>query len=427
VARNLRLLIFLPVAVLAVFGNVAQAEDVQWQVTQGSVDTSNGFRFSYMTGVVQTQIAAPAGSIVTLIAQVDNTTTNSIGYGTPKPDTWQISLAGETVDAVSGSSAGIFEVGLSVVSAGVVTATISGKDEGFWAGFYGPFVFNVNVAVDPGETTTTTSSTTTTEVATTTTTTLQPSTTQLTSSTSEPATAPTSTTLIEETSPEPTQPSTTSTQPAQTSIAPPNLTTSSVAISTTTTTVAPPVVIPPESSTSTTWLVPLPSSIAITTLLPTSVPSTTSAPTTTLPPTTTAAPTTTQATTTSEAATTSQPTESTIGTKTAPTTAIATTVPATTPDTTQPTPAIPTDDNATEFFADLKPDDLTQAEADQLVQIVQNASDDVRQEFEATIDLYSGKFDDYVPIGSTVPVRTRRVIIAVATATMMPVARRRSI
>ena len=418
---------------LAVFGNVAQAGDVQWQVTQGSVDTTGGFRFSYMTGVVQTQIAAPEGSTVTLVAQVDNTTTNSIGYGAPKPDTWQISLAGETIDAVSGSSAGIFEVGLTVVSAGVVTATISGKDEGFWAGFYGPFVFNVNVAVDPGETTTTTSSTTTTEVATTTTTTLQPSTTQLTSSTSEPATAPTSTTLIEETSPEPTQPSTTSTQPAQTSIAPPNLTTSSVAISTTTTTVAPPVVIPPESSTSTTWLAPLPSSIATTTLSPTSVPSTTSAPTTTLPPTTTAAPTTTvaptttQATTTSEAATTSQPTESTIGTTTAPTTAIATTVPATTPDTTQPTPAIPTDDNATEFFADLEPEDLTQAEADQLVQIVQNASDDVRQEFEATIDLYSGKFDNYVPIGSTVPVRTRRVIIAVATATMMPVARRRSI
>jgi hypothetical protein len=68
---------------------------------------------------------------------------------------------------------------------------------------------------------------------------------------------------------------------------------------------------------------------------------------------------------------------------------------------------------------------MSQSDIDRLIAEVQVAPDDVRQEFEASVDLYSGAFDDYVPVGSNVPVRTRRVVIAVATATMMPVARRR--
>lgn len=113
---------------------------------------------------------------------------------------------------------------------------------------------------------------------------------------------------------------------------------------------------------------------------------------------------------------------------TAPTTAITTTVPATIPE---PPATLPIADALTndpeQFFADLEPNGLTQQEADELVQAVQNASEDVRQTFEASVDLYSGQFDDYVPTGSNVPVRTRRVIIAVATATMMPIARRSKI
>ena len=70
---------------------------------------------------------------------------------------------------------------------------------------------------------------------------------------------------------------------------------------------------------------------------------------------------------------------------------------------------------------------MSQSDIGLLIAEVQNAPDDVRKEFEASVDLYSGAFDDYVPVGSNVPVRTRRVVIAVATATMMPVAQRRRI
>jgi len=36
----------------------------------------------------------------------------------------------------------------------------------------------------------------------------------------------------------------------------------------------------------------------------------------------------------------------------------------------------------------------------------------VREEFEEAVDIYSGDYDDYTPIGSTVTVAERRVIIA---------------
>ena len=42
---------------------------------------------------------------------------------------------------------------------------------------------------------------------------------------------------------------------------------------------------------------------------------------------------------------------------------------------------------------------------------------EVRKEFENSVDLFSGAFDDYVPIGSTITVAQRRVVVA-ATAVM---------
>jgi len=43
----------------------------------------------------------------------------------------------------------------------------------------------------------------------------------------------------------------------------------------------------------------------------------------------------------------------------------------------------------------------------------------VREKFEEAVDLYSGDYDDYVPIGSTVTVAERRVIIAVTSAVVI--------
>lgn len=54
-----------------------------------------------------------------------------------------------------------------------------------------------------------------------------------------------------------------------------------------------------------------------------------------------------------------------------------------------------------------------------------------REEFEATVDIYSGGYDDYVPVGSKISVAERRVVVA-ATAVLfvlpapVPVSNRRS-
>jgi hypothetical protein len=40
-----------------------------------------------------------------------------------------------------------------------------------------------------------------------------------------------------------------------------------------------------------------------------------------------------------------------------------------------------------------------------------------REEFEATVDIYSGGYDDYVPVGSKISVAERRVVVA-ATAVL---------
>ena len=42
----------------------------------------------------------------------------------------------------------------------------------------------------------------------------------------------------------------------------------------------------------------------------------------------------------------------------------------------------------------------------------EDAPVEVREAFEAEVDIYSGDYDEYVPIGSTVTVAERRVIIA---------------
>jgi hypothetical protein len=56
-----------------------------------------------------------------------------------------------------------------------------------------------------------------------------------------------------------------------------------------------------------------------------------------------------------------------------------------------------------------------------------NAPDDVKREFENTVNVFDGSFDDYVPAGSNITVAERRTIIAVTAATsiLAPVATER--
>lgn len=69
---------------------------------------------------------------------------------------------------------------------------------------------------------------------------------------------------------------------------------------------------------------------------------------------------------------------------------------------------------AVEIFESLDVAELGEEEKTAVTEAVQSAPLEVRQVFEETIDIFSDDFGDYVPLGSAVPVDTRRTLIAVA-------------
>ena len=56
---------------------------------------------------------------------------------------------------------------------------------------------------------------------------------------------------------------------------------------------------------------------------------------------------------------------------------------------------------------------LDDTQKDELVAAVQDAPTEVREAFEEQINIFGAGFDDYVPTGSSVPVSTRRSLIAI--------------
>jgi hypothetical protein len=72
---------------------------------------------------------------------------------------------------------------------------------------------------------------------------------------------------------------------------------------------------------------------------------------------------------------------------------------------------------AAELFSSINLEDLPQEELKAIIDAVQSAPEDVREAFEESVDLFSGGFDDYVPVGSTISVGARRVVVA-ATAVL---------
>ena len=259
----------------------------------------------------------------------------------------------------------------------------------------------------PEETTTTWASTTSSTTTTTTTTTTAPSTTV-------PVTNPTTTTVQETTtSSSSTTTSTTSTSTTTTTVP---QTTTSVANSTSTTTSSVPQTTTTESTTTTTQPPPTQTSTPPTTTLP--EPSTTTTSTTIEATTTTVPPPSTTTTTVQPTTTTSVP----------PTTTIAlespqTTLPAVLSDVTPTqalTVALATEtlqtlsaSQATEIFASLPVDELSDTQIADITEAVQDAPTEVRESFEEEVDVFKAGFDDYVPIGSTIPVGERRTLIAV--------------
>ena len=177
-----------------------------------------------------------------------------------------------------------------------------------------------------------------------------------------------------------------------------------------TTTTEPPQTTTTTSSTTTTTEIPTTTTTTTTTTTSTvpPVPETTQPPLT-LPPTTTVLPTTTTTTTST----------STIP----PTTTTTTTLPAVVVPP-EPTPEEATElatdpevlaevtaEEATQIFKALVVDDLSEEQLTALVAAVQDAPTAVRKSFEAEVNVFGGAVDTYVPVGSTVPVKTRRALI----------------
>lgn len=201
-------------------------------------------------------------------------------------------------------------------------------------------------------------------------------------------------------------------------------------------------IIPPSAFTST---VDAPTTTSTTTEPSTTTTSTTTSTTTTTTTTSTSTTTTTAAPTTTTPATTYAPTTSTTSTTSSsnPTTTTSpqTTLPPTTTTSTSstttlaPEPETPiytedeavtialnpeavaelTEQEAEAVFETINIDDLTEAQAEALVEAIQAAPDTVRAVFEDKINIYGGASDNYIPLGSTVPVSTRRVVIITST------------
>lgn len=71
-----------------------------------------------------------------------------------------------------------------------------------------------------------------------------------------------------------------------------------------------------------------------------------------------------------------------------------------------------TPEQAQQIFEALDINELDPAEIAALVDAVQDAPTEVREAFESEVNVFDGAVDSYVPIGSTVPISTRRLVIA---------------
>jgi len=75
--------------------------------------------------------------------------------------------------------------------------------------------------------------------------------------------------------------------------------------------------------------------------------------------------------------------------------------------------AVITQEQATQIFEALDVAELSDAQTEELIAAVQDAPTEVRAAFENTIDIFKNALDTYVPVGSNIPVGTRRTLIAV--------------
>jgi len=73
-----------------------------------------------------------------------------------------------------------------------------------------------------------------------------------------------------------------------------------------------------------------------------------------------------------------------------------------------------TQDQAEAIFEEIIVEELTVEQADELVEVLNEAPTKVKKAFQETIDVFSGLFDSFQMVGQTIPVGERRTLVAVS-------------
>ena len=83
--------------------------------------------------------------------------------------------------------------------------------------------------------------------------------------------------------------------------------------------------------------------------------------------------------------------------------------------------AVVSTSQAAEIFEALDVSELDNTQIEALIEAVQDAPQEIRETFEETVDIFKTGLDTYVPVGSNIPVGTRRTLVAIgAVLTMLP-------
>ena len=80
-----------------------------------------------------------------------------------------------------------------------------------------------------------------------------------------------------------------------------------------------------------------------------------------------------------------------------------------------------TETQAEQVFENIVPELLTDEQAEQFIAAVQDAPPKVKEAFEKVLDIFGSQFENYVAVGSNIPVSQRRSLVAVGSLmTMLP-------
>jgi len=71
-----------------------------------------------------------------------------------------------------------------------------------------------------------------------------------------------------------------------------------------------------------------------------------------------------------------------------------------------------TETQAEQLFEQIKVEELTEEQLEAFTEAIQQAPTKIKKAFEKTINIFGSQFENYVPTGSNIPVKTRRTLVA---------------